>query len=509
MKFNEKTKEKGSVLNHEGAQAYAMSPEMELYSAVVTSSMSDNFYETDKERTNRILELVEKVDHRFVAQLAVYTRSEMNLRSVPIFLVVALAGVHSGDDLVSRTVARVVQRADEITELLACYQKMNPTGDKTKKLARVSNQILKGLRAAFNKFDEYQFAKYNRDGAEVKLRDALFLSHPKAKDAEQQAVFDKIVTDSLATPYTWETELSELGKSQFSDETERNAAFAHKWEELVESRRMGYMATLRNLRNMLSVDVAEQTMESVCRYLANPVAVRKSRQLPFRFLAAYREMKAFGDKAVSVNEALERAVVASTENIRGFDAGTRVLLACDVSGSMQRSVSPRSSVMSYDIGLMLAMLLRNRCKSVVTGLFGDVWRPVLLPDSQILKSVDELYKREGEVGYSTNGHKVIDWLLKNQTVMDKVLIFTDCQMWNSNDYYNNGAMMKKSWMAYKNIAPKAKLYLFDLAGYGCTPLSIERSDVFLIAGWNERVFEVLQAIENGSEALDLIKAVEI
>ena len=36
----------------------------------------------------------------------------------------------------------------------------------------------------------------------VKLKDALFLVHPKAKDDAQQVVFDKIVRDELAIPYT-------------------------------------------------------------------------------------------------------------------------------------------------------------------------------------------------------------------------------------------------------------------------------------------------------------------
>lgn len=51
------------------------------------------------------------------------------------------------------------------------------------------------------RFDEYQFAKYNRDTA-VRLRDALFLVHPTAKDVAQQAIFDKLVSNNLQTPYT-------------------------------------------------------------------------------------------------------------------------------------------------------------------------------------------------------------------------------------------------------------------------------------------------------------------
>src|SRR6185312_11467225 len=101
---------------------------------------------------------------------------------------------------------RIIKRADEITELLSYYSLANKrTG--MKQLNKLSKQLQKGLNESFNKFDEYQFAKYNRQAA-VKLKDALFLVHPKAKDEAQQVLFNKIIRDELAIPYTWETELS-------------------------------------------------------------------------------------------------------------------------------------------------------------------------------------------------------------------------------------------------------------------------------------------------------------
>ena len=40
MNWNSKLKEQMTVTNHEGAKAYAMTPELELYTAVVTASLS-------------------------------------------------------------------------------------------------------------------------------------------------------------------------------------------------------------------------------------------------------------------------------------------------------------------------------------------------------------------------------------------------------------------------------------------------------------------------------------
>ena len=123
-----------------------------------------------------------------------------------------------------------------------------------------------------------------------------------------------------------------------------------------------------------------------------------------------------------------------------------------------------------------------------------------------MSNVFEFYKREGEVGYSTNGHLVIEDLLNREIVMDKIMIFTDCQLWDST---GSNTRMKDVWLRYKTIAPKAKLYLFDLAGYGQVPLDITNEDVYLIAGWSDKIFDILQAIENGSDALKEIKAIDI
>jgi hypothetical protein len=199
-----------------------------------------------------------------------------------------------------------------------------------------------------------------------------------------------------------------------------------------------------------------------------------------------------------VLDALEKAMQASAANLRGFDRNARVLVACDVSGSMQKAVSLRSTVQLYDIGLVLGMLLQSRCEAVVTGMFGDIWKVVSLPRQSILANADELRRREGEVGYATNGYLVVKDLVKRQLVMDKVMIFTDCQLLNS---HGSGESLGRYWKEYQRIAPAARLYLFDLAGYGQAPLRVEADDVYLVAGWSDKVFEVLEAVEDGGSAL--------
>ncbi|MFT3795642.1 TROVE domain-containing protein [Flavobacterium sp.] len=504
MKFNFLKTGTHKTVNHENAEAYVMTPEMELYAAVVTTGLNDSFYEAADNRLERIRQLMLKCDSTFIAKLAVYARTQMHLRSIPLVLSVELAKRTSGEKVVSQMVSKVVLRADEITELLAFYQLANQrTG--AKKLNRLSKQIQKGLVASFNQFDEYQFSKYNRN-TDVKLRDALFLVHPKAKDANQQLLFDKIAANSLATAYTWETELSLLGQSSFVDEAAKKEAFKQKWEELIESRKVGYMAMMRNLRNILEAQVSYKHIEMVCAFLSNEKAVLASKQLPFRFLAAYREVKVLQSGYVGlVLQALEKAVSHSAKNIKGFGADTSVVIACDVSGSMQKVVSAKSAVQLYDIGLMLAMLMQSQCKNVVTGMFGDKWKVINMPKRNILSNVQEFYRREGEVGYATNGYLVIEDLIRRKVKADKVMLFTDAQMWNTQ---NTNDTFAHSWQRYKMIAPSAKLYLFDLAGYGQMPLDIRQNDVYLMAGWSEKIFDVLSGIENKKSAVEQIHELE-
>ena len=166
--------------------------------------------------------------------------------------------------------------------------------------------------------------------------------------------------------------------------------------------------------------------------------------------------------------------------------------------------------MNYDIGLMLAMLLQSRCGNVQTGMFGDTWKIINVSRKNILANVQEFYKREGEVGYATNGHLVLKDLIDRRQVVDKVMMFTDCQLWNNGivDQITQRSITSL-WTQYKTIAPGANLYLFDLAGYGNTPIDIRNDGVYLIAGWSDKIFDVLAAIEEGQQALAEIEKVEL
>ena len=497
-KFSEKKKGVNTTVNYEGEVAYKLTPKMELYTLVCTASLQKKFYTDEDECIERLRTLLPKVPVEFAAKLAVYAREKMYLRSIPLVIAVELLKLERSK-LIEDLVERVIQRADEIPEILSYFQIANErTG--TKKLNKLPNALKKGVARAFDKFDAYQFAKYNRD-TEVKIRDAMFLTHPKPIK-EKEELFKQIADNKLPIPYTWETELSkDDGKSK-----------KEKWQELIKSKKLGYMAQLRNLRNILEENV--DNLQIVLDNLASKEAVWKSRQLPFRFFSAYREVADVGAFTSSaVLECLEQAMQCSTVNIKGFDINTNVLIACDMSGSMQTPVSQRSKIQNFEIGLTLGMLLQSRCKSVITGLFGEDWKVVQLPRTNILANTHKLANMIGEVGHSTNGYKAVRWLYEHGHRADKVFLFTDCQLWDSDYEYSWGGMqhstLKDEWLKYKKAVPNAKLYIFDLSGYGNTPIDLSHKDVYMIAGWSEKVFDVLDAIEKGSSNLSEVERIEI
>ena len=506
MSYNQFIKGENRVNNHEGAIAYKMSAEAELYAAVCTMALQPKFYETTPQQINRIVNLIKQVSPEFVAKLAIYARREMFLRSIPMLLIVELAKIHSGDNLVSRTIEQVVMRADEIMELLMCYQWRNPQVG-LKKLNRLSHQVQKGLQKAFLKFDEYQYAKYNRTKNEVTLRDALFLIHPKAESESQQQLFDKIAHDTLEVPYTWETELSALGQADYDSLEAKQCAFRDKWAELIGSGKLGYMALLRNLRNIITAGVDSDMLSVVANRIGNAHEVDKAKQLPFRYLSAYKELKHVESLHTPlVLSALEQAALASATNVKGFSPDARVMIACDMSGSMHTSLSQRSKVQLYEVGLMLAMLLQHNCKQVITGIFGDEWEVVNLPQTNILANTEAVRRMIGRVGYGTDGDKPLEWLIKSRQVVDKVVYFTDCQFWKMGYIKNN---LSQLWKDYKQIAPNAHLYLFDLAGYGHAPILTQQRDVTQISGWSDRIFDMLHAVECEKEVLEQIHNINL
>jgi len=327
---------------HEGAPAAVITPEQALRRSVLSCMLwEDEFYEDGVGIAGRIRELVPQVAAERVAALAVEARERMKLRHAPLLVVREMARHLTHRGLVAGTLARVIQRADELSEFVAIYW----AGGRQP----LSAQVKKGLAAAFGKFDEYALAKYDRAGA-VRLRDVLFLSHARPADAVQAALWKRLAQNELVTPDTWEVALSAAGRAQGAEKRQ-------VWERLLAERKLGALALLRNLRNLHDAGVSEELVFSAL------AAMKTDRVLPFRFLAAARH-------APQGEEALEQAMFLALNGRLRCLAGHTVLLV-DVSGSMESPLSHRSEMSRNDAAYGLAILLREVAEKVTIFTFSD------------------------------------------------------------------------------------------------------------------------------------------
>jgi hypothetical protein len=417
---------------HEGAPAKRINDEQALRRSVLACLLWESqFYEDGVQIAGRIREQVPKVDAAKVAALAVEARGAMKLRHAPLLLVREMARHATHRGLVAETLTRVIQRADELAEFVAIYWADGR--------APLSGQVKKGLAAAFPKFDEYALAKYDRAGA-VRLRDVLFLCHAKPLDAEQAAVWKRLIEGTLATPDTWEVALSAAGDKRAS------------WERLLAERKLGALALLRNLRNMKDAAVSEGLVVGALS------AMKTERVLPFRFLAAARY-------APQWEEALEQAMFRSVKDREKLSG--RTVLLVDVSGSMVTPLSGRSEMMRTDAAYGLAVLLREIADEVSLYTFSDGLKRVPARRGFALRDALDQSQPHG-------GTQLGAALEKIDERYDRIIVITDEQ---SHD---------------RVPAPKGKGYVVNVASYrngvGYGPWTH-------IDGWSEAVIDYIRELE--------------
>lgn len=374
---------------HEGAPAALhVTPEQQLRRTVLACLLwEDQFYEDGVSIAERIATACHKVPPSTVAELAVEARSKFHLRHVPLLLVRELARhADTKPGLVAELLPQVVQRPDEMAEFLAVYWATNG-GKKT-----LPAGVKKGLAACFQKSKEWALAKYDRDGA-IKLRDVLRLSHPKPRDAAQSAMFKRVKDRTLVPGETWETELS-AGKDK-----------KETFERLIREGKLGYLALLRNLRNM---EQAGCDRDLVCA----AIEARKGgaeRVLPFRYVAAARAAPQF-------EKSLDKALLAT---IAGMDKLTgRTVVLVDVSGSMNEKLSAKSDLRRIDAACVLASMLDG---DVRVWSFSNV--VVEVPHRLGMAGVDAISRSQLHQG--TRLGEAMDFV--NRVGGDRLIVITDEQ----------------------------------------------------------------------------------
>jgi hypothetical protein len=296
-----------------------------------------------------------------------------------------LSRTGKGDKLVADTIARVLQRADELGELVAIHHKLG-----ARKM--IPAQMRKGLARALVKFDEYALAKYDRDVA-VKLRDVLRLVRPTPTDAEQSALWKRVKDRELVVPDTWEVALSAGA--------DKKATF----ERLIRERKLGYFALLRNLRNMAEAGVEPSLVREA-------ILARKGgahRVLPFRYIAAARAAPQFEPH-------LDAALRAAIGEMRPLPGRTIVLV--DVSQSMEARLSGKSDMTRMDAAAALAAIVPGDIR-----VFTFSNRTVEVPPRRGMAGVDAVIRSQPHGG--TYLGAAVERL--NAIAHDRLIVVTDEQ----------------------------------------------------------------------------------
>lgn len=375
---------KSNLRTHEGAPAKVINAEAMLRRSVMSCLLFEKeFYEDGEEIAGRIERLVGEVAPEKVAAIAIEARTVHNLRHVPLFLTRHLAKVASGA-IVGDTVASVIERADELTEFMALYWK----GGKTP----IDYQVKKGLRKAFPKFDAYQLAKYDRDGV-VKLRDVMRMVHPKPTNPEQAALWKGVIDRTIQPPDTWEVALS------------GGADKKETFERLLRDGKLGYLALLRNLRNMVEASVDEGLIRAA-------IVARKGahRVLPFRYVAAARAVP-------RLEPVIDQALCEAIAEMSPLAGKTAILV--DVSSSMNERLSTRSDLSRVDAAAALGSIVPGDVR-----LFSFSDHLVEVPPRRGMAGVDAIQKSQPH-----NGTRLFDAVASvNATVPhDRMVIITDEQ----------------------------------------------------------------------------------
>ena len=335
-----------------------------------------------------------------VYYIALEARTMQKLRHTPLFLAVEMCKYPEHKMFVQDLLPQIITRADMLTDFLAIYWK---DGKKP-----IANQAKKGLAKAFHNFNEYKFAKYDRDAA-IKLRDVMFLCRPKPENQYEQDLFKKVADRTLATPETWEVLLS-TGKDK-----------KESWTKLITEGKIGGLAMLRNIANMRRANVDKKVINEGLEKL------KSSMLMPLDFLKAFRMNPEFGRQ-------IEDAMINSYTNLPKLKGKT--LFIVDVSGSMGARMSEKSDFTRYDAACAMAMLAANQCEDyeIVCTAGNDythtgAHRHIPYPQKGfgIFEQIREANRNIGYGGIFTR--QCLEWCndkFKGQK-FDRIIVFSDSQ----------------------------------------------------------------------------------
>lgn len=479
-KFNSKSTQKhvkADSVNVAGGNSYSRDDVRQEVAMVILNSMinGDKYYEKEQDRLVRLAQLVSVTDAEFIAKAMVYARNEGNLRSISHFLATVLAENVKGSTYLRAALNKAFRRPDDLTETLALWNARN-------KGKMVPNVLRRSFKDRLESFDSYQLKKYEGLGNLVKLRDVVKLAHPKGD-------FKALIEGTMENIQT----------AQTVNASSTGAERAGTYKTMLANRSLGIMAALKNIKNMLEAGADDETVDMLCALFRNENAVMNSRLLPFRFVQAYNIVDGMSIdriKAKKILAAIEQAFTLSARNIEIVSEGEKIALLLDESGSM--GGHNEKSPFSIGKALMASMLTGLDKSNTVGYLWADRCREVSIDDSPM-----SFIKNTRTQGGGTDVWAPISKLIETKTFVDKIVVFTDMQMYDIGRYGWGASKREFKDMVkeYRKINPNVKVLFWNLAGYaGGTPMKLDHN-ILEVGGFSDNLMSVVPKMWKDKNAL--------
>lgn len=480
-KFNQTHKPaKPDAVTYEGGLAFEKSLEQDWLNNLFSNMLENRFYEIGSEQMERYITLTKqmlaKYGPGFVARASYFARNTLGMRSISQ-LTAAMLNSQNFDGK-RNFYAKYMKRPDDVSEIFAI---LDALGEKR------SHALVRGAADYLSSLNAYTIDKYAMRNKDWSMIDLINVCHPKS------AVVDKFYNGQLEHAGTWEQKIS---ASKSEDEKSQN------WRELVEGGKLGYLALIRNLNNILAANVSEDWIEQyLVPQLTNKDKIHKSLVFPYQIYTAYKNLNA---RQLDTIFALNEAFRTSVDNIPGLDG--RSLVVLDVSGSMEDRVSGNSN-----------MTIKEVCACYAAAIY------LANPDSDFIKFGTEAkfrrYNRLNNVfdiirevqhndgcGYGTNIVPVFLMLKKHY---DRIFLFSDMQVMSDNRYYSNSMAAQDAMKEYFKDYGRTKIYSIDMGNYRTQIANPMRGDLTLLTGFSDKVFKFISLMESGVSIIDYINFIPI
>jgi hypothetical protein len=499
-----------TALNADFKLGYEREKKSELFLLAVANFVGqDTFYEKAQDRDDRFASLSREVavqDPRWFTGFVSWLRNDAFMRSASIVAAVEGAKALYDNGVMNGTprgiVAAAQARADEPGEVLAYYQSKYGKNFP----AFLKKGVADGARKLYN---EYSLLKYDTDSKGFRFADVIQLSHAKAADEKQNALFShaldrrygnvelgehNYLLDMISTRANLMSapveKRKELVGTQAGMQTLSRAGMtwealsgwlqgpmdAKAWTAVIPN--MGYMALLRNIRNFQEAGISAATLKAVLNKISDPAQVAKSKQFPFRFLAAYQANKG----NLKVAAALEEALEASLANVPSLSGRTLILV--DRSGSMFGYHRTDTELTMADKAAIFGSALALRAEDADLVQFGSAWGGRKPYDYVNFKKGDSLLpmldKFRDMGGTDTLG--AVRGSFKNH---DRVIIITDEQY---NGYGGD---------PLQTIPVGTPVYTWNLEGYRVGQSQSGSKKRHTFGGLTDKGFQMIPLIEAG------------